>query len=125
MVHITGSKDCGNSPKNLFAQDVAIALETGEIPTGMLSDDVVWHGRATGLIEGIAAVRQTMAKRPAVQSLVIDHAISHGKAAMANGIATLTDGTIRRFSHVFDFTSAKGNCVATITSYLVNRRREE
>lgn len=117
MVHVTGSQDCGNSPKNLFAQNVAIALETGEVPAGMLSDDVVWHG--------LDAVRQTMAKRPAVQSLVIDHAISHGKAAMANGIATLTDGTIRRFSHVFDFTSAKGNCVATITSYLVNRRREE
>lgn len=125
MVHVTGSQDCGNSPKNLFAQNVAIALETGEVPAGMLSDDVVWHGLDAKALEGIDAVRQTMAKRPAVQSFVIDHAISHGKAAMANGIATLTDGTIRRFSHVFDFTSAKGNCVATITSYLVNRRRDE
>jgi len=36
MVEITGSRDCGNSPKNQFAQDVAIALETGQVAPGML-----------------------------------------------------------------------------------------
>jgi len=117
MIHITGSKDCGNSPKNLFAQDVAIALETGQIPSGMLSDDVVWRGLTARTLEGIDAVRQVLSKRPVVKALVIDHAISHGKVAMANGITTLADGTSRRFSHVLDFTNAKGNCVATITSY--------
>lgn len=121
MVHITGSEDCGNSPKNLFAQNVAIALETGEVPAGMLSDDVVWLGLAAKTIEGIDAVHRAMSKRPAIESIVIDHAISHGKAAMANGITMLADGTSRRFSHVLDFTNVKGTCVATITSYLVNR----
>lgn len=117
MVHITGSEDCGNSPKNLFAQDVAIALETGQMPQGMLSDGVVWHGLAAKALEGIDAVRQAIAKRPVVTSLVIDHAISHGKVAMANGVATMADGTSRHFSHVFEFTTAKGNCVGMITSY--------
>ncbi len=60
MVHVTGRQDCGHSPKNLFAQNVAIALETGEVPAGMLSD-VVWHG--------LDAVRQTMANgRPSSPS---------------------------------------------------------
>lgn len=117
MIHITGSKDCGNSPKNLFTQDVAIALETGQVPSGMFSDDVVWHSLTARTLEGIDAVRQAIAKRSVVKSLVIDHAISHGKVAMANGVATLADGTSRRFSHVLEFTNAKGNCVAAVTSY--------
>lgn len=117
MVKVTGSRDCGNSPKNLFAQNVAIALEAGKLASGMLSDNVVWHGLQAKALEGIAAVQQQLSKRSRPVAIVIEHAIAHGKVAMANGEVTLADGTRRRFSHVFDFTNAKGNCVATIRSY--------
>jgi hypothetical protein len=117
MVRVTGSKDCGNSPKNQFTQEVAVALEAGQIAAEMLDDEIVWHGLSTNTLEGISAVQQFLAKRAKPVSIFVEHAISHGRVGMANGEVTLKDGTRRRFSHVFDFTNAKGNCVATINSY--------
>jgi len=115
MVEIMGSRDCGNSPKNQFAQDVAIALETGQVAPGMLSEDVVWTRDVP--VNGREAVRQAISEQPDVSAVVIEHAISHGRVGMANGLVTLADGRRRRFSHVFDFTNTKGNCVAAINSY--------
>lgn len=42
-----GSKDCGNSPKNKFAQDVAVALECGEAEPSAFSEDVIWENPST------------------------------------------------------------------------------
>ena len=117
MVEITGSGDCGNSPKNQFAQDVAVALETGRIAPGMLSEAVSWSGPGEVRAEGIEAVRQALQERPEVSAIVIEHAISHGRVGMANGVTVLRDGRRRRFSHVFEFTSTKAACVAAISSY--------
>ena len=36
---------------------------------------------------------------------------------MASGESALSDGTQRRFCHVFEYTSTKGNRVAVIKSY--------
>ena len=117
MVQVTGSSDCGNSPKNRFAQDVAVALETGRIAPGMLSNAVTWSGLGEAPAEGLVAVAQAMAGRTEVSAIEVEHAISHGKVGMANGVAVLADGTRRRFSHVFEFTNSKGTCVAAISSY--------
>jgi|SRR5690554_670129 len=117
MVAITGSGDCGNSPKNQFAQDVAVGLETGRITPGVLSDAVSWNGPGEAVADGIEAVRQALQERPAVTAIFIEHAISHGRVGMANGVTVLSDGTRRRFSHVFEFTSTKAACVAAISSY--------
>lgn len=117
MIKITDSQDCRNSPKNRFVQEAAVALESGRLIAGQLSDKVVWHGPAANPLVGIAAVKQVLSARQKPVAIVVEHAIAHGKAGMANGHAALADGTRRRFSHVFDFTSAKGNCIAVISSY--------
>lgn len=118
MVKVTGSQDCGNSPKNRFAQDVAVALEAGKVMAGMLSDAVAWRGVAAAALEGTAAVRRYLEERPKPIAITVEHAIAHGKVGMSNGETTFADGTRRRFSHVFDFTNAKGNCGAAISSYV-------
>ncbi|WP_257558148.1 hypothetical protein [Sphingobium sp. CFD-2] len=117
MVEITDSSDCGNSPKNRFAQDVAVALETGNPPTDMLSERVIWFRLHHDAVKGREAVLQAIREQPEVSSIVIEHAISHGRVGMANGLVIFTDGARKRFCHVLDFTNTKGNCVAAINSY--------
>lgn len=45
MVEITHSKDCGNSPKNQFAEQIAIAAELrdGEFLAGALAPEAEWE----------------------------------------------------------------------------------
>lgn len=45
MTHIRRSADCGNSPKNGLAEDVAVALETRgvDVLTPILDPEVEWH----------------------------------------------------------------------------------
>lgn len=117
MTRIHGSRDCGNSPKNQFVQDAAIALEAGGGPGTIWSADVIWQGIADAPVAGRDAVAHLIAQRPAPAEIIIEHAISHGKVGAACGEITLTSGQKRRFSHVFEFTSAKADCIATIKSY--------
>ncbi len=43
MVKVTGSRDCGNSPKNKLAQTIGVALESGEFLADVFSEDIVWQ----------------------------------------------------------------------------------
>ncbi len=117
MTRIQGSRDCGNSPKNQFVEDAAIALETGAGPATLWSTEVIWQGIAEDPISGRDAVSNLLARKPAPAEIVIEHAISHGKVGAACGETILVSGQKRRFSHVFEFTSAKADCIATIKSY--------
>lgn len=117
MTKIQGSSDCGNSPKNKFAQDVAVALETGEFLADGFSDDLVWFKNADPPLEGKAAVTSALEEKAKPTSIVVDHAISHGKVGAANGEVTLANGHKRRFSHIIEFTSTKGNKVVAVKSY--------
>lgn len=117
MTRIKASGDCGNSPKNKFVQDIAIALEAGKSAPDMFSETVVWEGVHEAPLKGQDALSDVLAtlEEPAV--ITVEHAISHGKVGAASGEVTFNDGRIRRFSHVVEFTNAKANCVAVIKSY--------
>jgi hypothetical protein len=117
MTVVHGSRDCGNSPKNTFVQDVAVLLEAGPDCPDCLGEDVVWQGAADGEIEGRSAVKAWLARRPKPSRIVVEHAISHGRVGAASGEAVFEDGSVRRFSHVLEFTSVKANRVARIKSY--------
>ncbi|WP_113154841.1 hypothetical protein [Nitratireductor sp. OM-1] len=117
MTQVQGSKDCGNSPKNKFAQDVAVALECGEAEPSAFSEDVIWENTSTEPISGKSAVLKHLRNRPTPSSVSVQHAISHGKIGSASGEVTFANGHTRRFCHVFDFTNTKANCVAVVRSY--------
>ncbi|SMY06114.1 hypothetical protein [Flavimaricola marinus] len=117
MTEIKGSSDCGNSPKNSFVQHIAISLETNAITPSDVSDEVVWHGMTTEPLRGRSAIDRELEGRPQPTLIVVEHAISHGKVGAASGMATYENGRDRRFSHFFEFTNAKANCVASIKSY--------
>jgi hypothetical protein len=117
MPVIQGSKDCGNSPKNQFVQDVSVALEGGDALSKAFSEDVTWEQPATQLISGKNALTDYLASRPKPASITVLHAISHGKVGAANGEVILANGQTRRFCHVFAFTNTKANCISAIKSY--------
>lgn len=117
MTQVQGSKDCGNSPKNKFVQDLAIAMDCGLAEPGAFSADVTWEQSSTEPMSGRTAVLEHLTARRKPSSIIIQHAISHGKVGAESGEVTLEDGHIRRFCHVFDFTNTKANCVAFIRSY--------
>ncbi len=117
MPLIQGSKDCGNSPKNQFVQDVSVALECGEALPEAFSEDVIWEQPATQPMSGKTALLEHLGSRPKPASITVLHAISHGKVGAANGEVTFADGQTRRFCHVFEFTNTKANCISVIKSY--------
>ena len=117
MTQIQGSKDCGNSPKNQFVQDVSVAIECGEAMADAFSEDVAWEQPETQRISGKTDVLEHLRSRPKPRSVTVQHAISHGKVGAASGEVASADGHTRRFCHVFEFTNTKANCVSFIRSY--------
>ena len=117
MTRVTGSRDCGNSPKNKFVQDIATGLELGEATPQHFSEDVIWEGVSEDPINGMGALMQELARRTTPIAITIEHAISHGRVGCASGETAIGNGRSRRFSHVFEFTNAKANRVAMINTY--------
>ncbi len=117
MTRVHPSTDCGNSPKNATAQDLAVALETGDVGVleAMLAQDAV-IATASGLRLERDAFLDWLADAPAPRVTIIDRVVTHGKAGAVNGVSEL-DGGERRFCHVIHFTSVKCDRVARISSY--------
>lgn len=117
MTEINDSADCGNSPKNRFVQDIAIALETGAGQDDQFDENVVWTRTPDEQITGRDALIASVAAKESAAKVIVEHAISHGKVGAANGEVILANGHRYRFCHVIVFTNVKANCVATIASY--------
>jgi hypothetical protein len=127
MVKVTRSEDCGNSPKNLFIQSLAIALAKREIGSvlGSVSDDIRWHVvgkmRVQGKPDLVSAISSPMA--PDLAAITVHHVVTHGKAGCVNGTLQTTGGLTIDFCDVFEFTGARGDRVKAITSYRIEGKR--
>lgn len=115
MTIVRGSTDCGNSPKNLFVQTVAVALVSGELIADAFAKGASWHHPA-GVMEGRSAIGEWLAQQPKPTEVTIAHAISHGRVGAASGTLIL-DGQESRFAFIVEFTSTKANVVSRIESY--------
>lgn len=119
MTDITPSRDCGNSPKNQFAEQIAIAMETGD--TGFardaLDDNVMWES-SKGDISGRSQVLARLEQALQPDRLFIDHVVTHGSAGAVNGVAE-HEGSMRprRFCYILTFTNTKCRMLRRITSF--------
>ncbi|WP_147124429.1 nuclear transport factor 2 family protein [Shimia ponticola] len=116
MVDVTGSRDCGNSPKNAFAQAVGVAIESGEFLHDAFTADMIWES-PNGEVHGSDAIIAALAKVEKPDLIVVEHAITHGKVGATSGVATLASGHKRRFSHVIEFVNTKANKIARVKTY--------
>ena len=120
---IRRSGDCGNSPKNVFVEDLTIALAKRDARAldAKLTNDVRWTLAGGSTVHGKPALNEALAGGEPIARLTIAHVVTHGRAGAVNGTLEDAQGRIRDFCNVYEFGSAKGDSVGAITAYLVER----
>lgn len=84
MTKVIIGEDCGNSPKNIFVQELTIAFAKGDSKfiLSKVTDDIRWNMVGDRLLEGkekIVEMLEQMKNDKAVE-LAIHHIATHGKA---------------------------------------------
>lgn len=124
MVKISVAEGCGNSPKNLFMQNMRIALTNGDqdFLHANLLEGAVWNIPGIAFLEGKENILTglTAVEDEEVTELRIDHAFSHGAAGAVNGVYILRSGREIAFCDIFTFKSAGAVIVKSIMTYRVN-----
>ncbi|WP_164732383.1 nuclear transport factor 2 family protein [Flagellimonas oceanensis] len=114
--------DCGNAPKKELVKYLTCYFASNEIEKGMgfLDTDIRWELVGSKTIRGKDQFRLELHKRRqnSVVELTIHSILSHGKEAAINGEMLFEDGSVIGFSDFYEFSSAKGNRVKTIVSYM-------
>lgn len=123
MVKITIKTDCGNAPKREFLKKFNSAFAKGDVEflIASVSDEIVWDRVGDKQINGkeeFTAELQNM-KSEKTTELILDQILSHGKEGAANGVLEMESGKVYAFADFYCFTSAKGEKIKSITSYLV------
>lgn len=114
MTHITISKDCGNSPKNIFLQKMTIAPVREEVDVlgASVSGDIRWNTLGGPLVQGREAFVMAFASRyENSEEMTILHVMTHGKAGAVDCRVRLNDGKVYAFCDVYEFTNARGECI--------------
>ena len=123
MTKVTASEDCGNSPKNIFLQNINIALAKGDTQflLGSVTDDIGWNIVGQKVFQGKESFGKALEEmnKDRVAEITIQHVSSHGKAGAVNGTTVLENGKKLAFCHVFEFSNTKGSSVRQITSYVI------
>jgi hypothetical protein len=124
MTKVHASPDCGNSPKNIFIQDLTIAIAKGN--TALLiknvTDDFRWNIVGDWTVEGKDEATAALKRSKKVAEITIQHVTSHGRAGAVNGTIKLTNGKQLAFCDVYEFGNTKGDKVREITSYIIETK---
>lgn len=116
MPEVTRSPDCGNSPKNALAEDIALALMgVGELPETLLAPDAVWD-RASGALSGRDTIAAAVAAITPADRIRVEQVATHGRAGSVSGRIT-RNGETRLYCHVIRFTSASAREIAQLVSF--------
>lgn len=118
MVKVQKSKDCGNSPKNTFAQEFAVALLAGKAQflKAASSEDILWVVSRSKSVEGIKNLLEEVEKGPQISLLKIDHVTTHGKVGAVSG-ALRANGEERSFCISIEFSSVSAKQVKKVITY--------
>lgn len=125
-VTIVCNEDCGNSPKNLFLRNfnVAAAKMNLSFIRKSITEDVVWHlfepaGQKiiTGRENVVSEYETNLVIVPV--EFVIDTIVTHGHDGAVNGRIKAKNGKMYVFSDFYEFNSAKGAKIKSITSYII------
>ncbi|GGE35124.1 hypothetical protein GCM10011360_23690 [Primorskyibacter flagellatus] len=120
---VEASPDCGNSPKNARAQDIALALMgAGSLDAGLLAEGAVWE-RPEGAISGRAAILKALKSVAPPARIEVSQVATHGKSGSVLGRYRTGPGEARLFCHVLRFTSAACREIAQIVSFEHAERR--
>ncbi|UGU14890.1 nuclear transport factor 2 family protein [Sinomicrobium kalidii] len=123
MTKITVKTDCGNAPKREFLKEfnIAFAKENIGFLTESVTDDIVWNIVGDKKIAGKKNFTDELEKMKTEKAaeLILDQILSHGKEGAANGVMKMQNGKKYAFSDFYEFNSAKGAKLKSITSYVI------
>lgn len=118
-------EDCGNSPKKLFLRDFNVAAAKAHLSfiKKSLTEDVVWslfEPAGQKIITGRENVLQEYKENLVIvpTEFVIDTIVTHGYDGAVNGRIKAEDGKSYVFSDFYEFNSAKGVKIKSMTSYI-------
>lgn len=117
--------DCGNAPKKELIRNLTIAFASYDLDQVMphLSDQIEWTLVGDETIVGKEHFRselEKMSDNKAVE-LSIHQIITHGKEAAIQGEMVMHNGNVFAIADFYEFTSASGKTVKTITSYVIKK----
>jgi len=117
MTDVVRSSDCGNSPKNKLAEDIAIAMEVADVAflTPFFDASTAWR-RPDGERIGAAAIIETLRTAKPPSRVEVEHALSHGRVGAVSGSRKVGRAE-ERFCHVIEFSSVKCTGIRKIDSY--------
>ena len=123
MTKVIIGEDCGNSPKNIFVQELTIAFAKADSRFLLknVTDDVRWNILGDQVIQGKDDFAEALEERKnnKAAELTILHIATHGKAGAADGRTKFKNGKIHAFCNVYEFNNTKGTSVKEITSYVI------
>jgi limonene-1,2-epoxide hydrolase len=126
MTKVIISEDCGNSPKNIFVQELTIAFAKGDLRfiLDKVTDDVRWTIVGDSLIEGKEKIMEMLEqmKNDKAEELTIQHIATHGNAGAVDGKMKFKNGKTVAYCNVYEFSNAKGTSVKEITSYEIESK---
>ncbi|WP_215223678.1 nuclear transport factor 2-like protein [Echinicola shivajiensis] len=123
MAKIISSPNCGNSPKMEFLKSFNIAFAEGNMDFIIegISDEIIWNIIGDKKITGKENFEGELPnmKTNKVAELALHQILSHGKEGAVNGTMKMQNGKQYAFSDFYQFSSAKGNMIKSITSYII------
>lgn len=119
-MRISRSGECGNSPKNEFAEDIAILLAERNAAglEDLLTDDFKGVEAGDSMSRGREAFLRHLSGKAAAEAITVFHVSTHGRVGAVNGEMATRTGLLA-FCHVIEFGNLNADTVKTITSYLV------
>lgn len=121
MTKVIIREDYGNSPKNVFVQELTIAFAKGDTKfiQSNVTDDVRWVIVGDSLVEGKGKIVEMLKqlKNDKVVELTIQHIATHGKAGAVDGRLKFKNGKKVAYCNVYEFSNSKGTSVKEINSY--------
>jgi hypothetical protein len=126
MPELKLSADCGNSPKNQFVEQLAVALLLGDRATleASLSENLLYEraGDETSLGKAELLAGKHLPADETLASLEIEHVLSHGRVGAVNAIARFASGRTWSFCCVCEFLNNKATSIKSIKIYLIEAR---
>lgn len=114
---------CGNSPKMVFLEKFNRAYAEGNIPYLLecVTDDISWRMVGDQEVVGKLNFKKILLDlgQSNIQEMVIETIFTHGRLGAANGTLKMHNGSTYAFSDIYGFSSAKGNAIRSITSYVI------
>ncbi|MCI5106399.1 MAG: hypothetical protein MRY76_06785 [Pseudomonadales bacterium] len=119
------SRDCGNSPKNSFVQDLEIAIAESDFGflAKSVSEELQWEICGIGTFNGSSSIPEALDALNLMQAdqLSIEFALSHGKTAASQSLRTRGLSDSQYVSNFFKFSSAKAIQVSRIVTMAIQR----